>query len=74
MFGFSLRRGLLGTPMAESYGTSFDEMNGTGMDVLGSLKKHSDFATRFTNNPTGAYNPPLMGFGGGSGPMNYGGF
>jgi hypothetical protein len=71
----NLRRGLMGTPMAPEYGTSFDQVNGDGgMDVLGSLKKHSNFATQFQSNPTGGMGGGFGPFGGGTGGMNYGGY
>ena len=75
MFG-NMRFGLMGSPMAPAYGTSFDSVgSGGGMDVLGSLKQHSDYATRFASNPTGGSQmvPGYNGFGMSAG-MNYGGF
>lgn len=39
-------------------GASFDKLSGDGMDVMGSLKAHSDFGTRFQSNPGASPSTP----------------
>lgn len=72
----------MGTPMDNVYGSrgptahgGFDDLApGGGMDPIASLKKHSDFATRFQGNPTGGMGAVGIGpFQFGTGGMNYGG-
>lgn len=46
-------------PMSGPAAPSFDRLSGGGMDVLGSLKAHSNFATQYQRDPTGG----MMGGG-----------
>lgn len=40
-------------PMSGAAPASFDRLDGGGLNVLGSLKAHSDFGTRFHGDPSG---------------------
>jgi hypothetical protein len=48
-----MRQGLMGSAMADPLNQGGGQLGGGGnsMDVMGSLRQHSDFATQFQRNP-----------------------
>lgn len=59
----NFRGGLMGSAMADPLNQGVGQLGqGGGMDVLGSLKAQSDFATRYQRNPMAG--PAMGGFGG----------
>lgn len=62
-----MRSGLMGSAMNDPLNQGGGQLgSGGGMDVLGSLRQHSNFATQFQRNPAGSAmsGPAMGGYGG----------
>lgn len=71
----SIRSGMMGSnPMADPGGTT-SFASGGGMDVMGSLKKNSDFGSQYANNSMASpfQSVGASPFGRGGGFMGFGG-
>lgn len=63
----NMRQGLMNSAMNDPLNQGGGQMSGGGMDVLGSLRQHSNFATQFQSDPSGGMmgGRPRMSWGGG---------
>lgn len=63
-----LRQGMMNSAMADPLSQGGGQLgSGGGMDVMGSLRQNSNFATQYQSDPTGGMmgNRPRFGWGGG---------
>lgn len=67
MPSLGMRDGLMGSAMADPLNQGGGQLGaGGGMDVMGSLRAHSNFATQYQSDPSGGMmgNRPRFSWGG----------
>ena len=60
MPSMNMRQGLMNSAMNDPLNQGGGAMSGGGMDVMGSLRQHSNFATQFQANPAGDVGGGMM--------------